>query len=122
RLMLVHETRGSDSLPRGLELAFATPRPWLEAGKSIVVRSAPTSFGPVSYSLERDVDDLRIAVTLPSSPPLASVRLRLRLAGGERIARVELDGRRVPFDTRSGALDLSGRSGALELTASIAAS
>ena len=42
RLMLVHET------PGGLELAYATPRAWLEPGKRIAVNRAPTGFGPIS--------------------------------------------------------------------------
>ena len=121
RLMLVHEARGVDTLPRGLELAFATPRSWLRRGKSIVVHNAPTSFGPVSYSIERDEDDVHVTVCLPSSPTLASVRLRLRLPAGERMARVELAGRRVGYDARTGTIDLSGRSGTLELTGTVSA-
>ncbi len=50
RLLLVHETRGPDGAPRGLELAFATPRPWLADGETITVEQAPTSFGPVSFT------------------------------------------------------------------------
>ncbi|HST17253.1 MAG TPA: hypothetical protein VLK36_06265, partial [Gaiellaceae bacterium] len=119
RLMLVHETRGTDGLPRALELAFATPRPWLRPGKSIVVRNAPTSFGAVSYSIARVGNDVRIEVSLPSSPALASTRLRLRLPSGERVARVELAGHRMPVDARTATIDLSGRSGALELTATV---
>ncbi len=43
RLMLVHETAAG-----GLELAYATPRAWLAAGKRIAVNRAPTGFGPIS--------------------------------------------------------------------------
>ena len=50
RLLLVHERRGADSAPTGLDLAFATPRDWLADGKQIVVDRAPTSFGLLSYS------------------------------------------------------------------------
>ena len=53
RLTLVHETRGPEGEARGLELAFATPRSWLADGKSIAVDGAPTSFGPLSYSVAR---------------------------------------------------------------------
>ena len=49
RLMLVHETRDKDGTPVGLDLAFATPRPWLGDGKSIAVNAAPTSFGALTY-------------------------------------------------------------------------
>jgi len=121
RLMLVHETRDRDAIPRGLELAFATPRGWLEPGKSIAVRDAPTSFGPLSYTIHRDQTTIEADVELPSSPALSTVRLRLRLPAGERITSVELDGRRLPFDPRGDTVDLSGRSGDLQLQATVAA-
>ena len=120
RLMLVHEARGPEGLPRGLELAFSSPRAWLEAGKSIVVRSAPTSFGPVSYSIERQQNAVHIDVLPPTSPAPATLRLRLRLPAGEKIATVELAGRSVPFDAKTSTIDLSGRTGELELVATLA--
>ena len=36
----------------GLELAYSTPRAWLAPGKRIAVTNAPTSFGPLSFSIE----------------------------------------------------------------------
>jgi hypothetical protein len=121
RLMLVHETRDRDGLPRGLELGFGTARGWLEPGKSIAVRDAPTSFGLLSYTIHRDTTTVEADVELPSSPALSTVRLRLRVPADERIAGVELGGRRLPFDARSDTVDLSGRSGDLQLVATIAA-
>jgi hypothetical protein len=97
RLLLVHEVRGPEGLPRGLELAFATPRGWLAAGKSIVVRGAPTSFGPISYSLTRTEGAVRVVVDPPATPQLRSLKLRVRLPGLTRT------------------LDLSGRRGRIEL-------
>ena len=117
RLMLVHESRGLEGLPLGLELAFATPRTWLLDGDRIAVKQAPTSFGPVSYSIARSGDDVSIDVSPPSSPAPSSLRLRLRLPSGERITGVELAGQAVPFDAKTGTIDLSGRRGELELTA-----
>ena len=102
RLLLVHEMRGPEGLPRGLELAFATPRGWLARGKSIVVRAAPTSFGPISYSLTRTGAAVRVVVDPPASPQLRSLKLRLRLPGLTR------------------ALDLSGRRGRIELSVPVA--
>ena len=119
RLMLVHESRGPEGLPRGLELAFATPRTWLRNGDRIAVQKAPTSFGPVSYSIVRAGDEVQVEVTPPASPAPATLRIRLRLPAGERIAQVELAGRAVPFDPRTGTIDLSGRHGLLELTVGI---
>ena len=54
RLMLVHETRDLDGTPVGLDLAFATPRPWLASGKRIAVNAAPTSFGALTYEIRRN--------------------------------------------------------------------
>jgi hypothetical protein len=107
RLTLVHET------PQGLELAFATPRAWLEPGKSILVRNAPTSFGLLNYSIAREGSTVHVEVAPPSSPTL---RLRLRLPHGERIAGIEPS---VPYDARTGTIDLSGRVGQIDLAVEI---
>ena len=122
RLMLVHEARGPQGVPRGLELAFATPRAWLRDGGSIAVHDAPTSFGPVSYSIERRQGVARIDVAAPSSPAPATLELRLRLPAGAQIARVEVAGTRAPvrFDPRTGTIELSRPRGDLELIATIA--
>jgi hypothetical protein len=122
RLMLVHETRGSDGSHRGLELAFSTPRAWLESGKSTVVRNAPTSFGPVSYSIERRQNTVHIDVTPPASPAPTTLRIRLRLPAGQRVATVDLSGHPVSFDAKTSTIDLTGRTGELELVALVAAS
>ena len=113
RALLVHETRDARGAPRGLELAFATPRPWLRPGKRIAVRRAATSFGPLSYSLERGAEAVRATVEVPARLP-ATLKLRLRLPRGTAIAGVTLGGR--PFRRYRGeTLDLSGRSGKVEL-------
>ena len=114
RLLLVHESSGPTGAPTGLELAFATPRAWLADGESIRVRRAPTSFGPVSYTLERRRLRVKAALVLPAAP---SVRLRLRLPAGTRITAVRAGGRLLPFDTVTGTIDLSGRRGPVELDA-----
>ena len=116
RLMLVHERRGPDGRPRGLELAFATPRAWLEPGKRIRVDRAPTSFGPLAYELEAGEGEVRATIAVPARPAPRTLRLRLRLPGGGSIRSVELDGR--PFDLYNrgtGTIDLSGRKGTLHL-------
>jgi hypothetical protein len=121
RLMLVHETRGPEGAPRGLELAFATARPWLRDGKVILVQDAPTSFGPVSYSIERQGRRVHVTVDPPASPP-STLRLRLRLPAGERIRSVLLAGRPVRYDRASGTIDLSRARGELALEATISRS
>jgi hypothetical protein len=121
RLMLVHEARGPEGAPRGLELAFSTPRPWLSDGKTIVVRDAPTSFGSVSYSIERRGELVRATVDVPASPAAPSLRLRLRLPDGERIATVRAAGIAIPFDPTTGTIDLSGWAGQLDLDVTLRA-
>ena len=119
RSMLVHETRGREGAPRGLELAFAAPRAWLRPGKTIAVTAAPTSFGTVSYSIARVGDVVHIDVSPPASSAPARLNLRLRLPVGERLAGVELGGRAISYDSKTGTIDLSGRRGELRLTATV---
>ena len=65
RLLLVHETRAESGTPHGLRLAHATPRSWLMPGKEIVVRSAPTSFGPVSFSIRSLARTALVSLEVP---------------------------------------------------------
>ena len=120
RLMLVHETRGRGLDPRGLEIAFATPRAWLEPGKRIVVRNAPTSFGPMSFSMRSSQDRVVVTLEVPKRSVPADVSLRLRLPGGKRIGRVTLAGQPYGrFDRRTETIELSGRTGRLVLVARV---
>jgi hypothetical protein len=116
RLVLVHEPRNREGEPRGIELAYATPRAWLMPGKRIVVRRAPTSFGPISFSIQSSDDGIHVTIDPPKRSSLATLSLRLRLPRGKRIGAVTLDGR--PYnrvDARGETIDLSGRTGRLEL-------
>jgi hypothetical protein len=114
RLTLVHETTDASGAPQGLELAYATPRAWLEPGKRIEVRRMQTSFGPLSYSLTASGDAVRVQLDVPARLN-GALRLRLRLPPGERIGEVTLDG--APFERTAGpdTLDLSGLTGHVEL-------
>jgi hypothetical protein len=120
RSMLVHETRGREGAPRGLELAFATPRAWLDDGKSIAVTDAPTSFGAVSYSIARAGSTVSVVVSPPAAPAPATLKLRLNLPRGEHVSSVDLAGREIPCDRENGTIDLSGRHGELRFTATLA--
>ncbi len=106
RLLLVQET------PAGLRLAFATPRGWLRPGRRIAVTALPTSFGPLSYSLEAARGQVTAHVVVPSRSRPRSLLLRLRLPAGEHIRSVTP---RRPFDPASGTIDLSGAKGTLDL-------
>jgi hypothetical protein len=121
RLLLVHETVDPASRPRGLELAHATPRGWLAAGKQVAVRSVPTSFGPISYAIQSTASAVRASIDVPGRDPLRSLSLRLRLPRGARLTDVRLDGRRIStFDAATGTIELPVRPGRLELVAGVA--
>jgi hypothetical protein len=120
RLMLVHETRDRSGRPRGLELAFATPRAWLRPGAQLSVARVPTSFGPVSYTLAADADAVHATVIVPDRSPLRSLRLRLRLPHGGRIVSVQFGGAPYDrFDARTGTIDLTGRRGTIDLDVAV---
>jgi hypothetical protein len=117
RLMLIHETASGEGRPQGLELAYATPRSWLAPGNSIVVHSAPTCFGPLSFSITAAKGVVRASVDVPTEQHPRFLHLRLRLPLGAQIAGVALNGR--PYsrvDRRTATLDLSGRTGTITLT------
>jgi hypothetical protein len=117
RELLVHETRDSSGLPHGLRLAFSTPRAWLAPGRRVAVENAPTSFGPVSYSIAAGTDDATISLQAPGRRP-GYLGLRLRLPHGTRLSRVEVDGSAFDrFDRATGTLDLTGRRGTIEIVA-----
>jgi hypothetical protein len=115
RQLLIHERRGPRGAPAGLDLAFATPRAWLADGQSIHVRGAPTSFGKVSYSLERTGSVLAASLVIPAP---ARARLRLRVPAGEHVTRV-VAGSTVLTVDRAGTVDLGDRHGAVELRVTI---
>jgi hypothetical protein len=77
-----------------LWLARATPRAWLEQGKSIAVRNAPTYFGPVNYGIISQVDQGKITATveIPSRRSPQTVMLRFRHPQAKPIKRVTLNG------------------------------
>jgi hypothetical protein len=116
RDLLVHERRTATGAPAGLDLAFATPRAWLRSGREIVVRAAPTSFGPVSYTLVRSGSAIDASLVVPAG---SKCRLRLRLPAGEHLSRVLAGSQRVAFD-RGGTIDLGSRHGAVEVHAVVA--
>jgi hypothetical protein len=122
RMMLVHERRDRNGDPVGLELAFATPRTWLRPGRRIVVRNAPTSFGPVAYTLEASGSSIQASVTVPERTPPRRLELRLRLPPGSRISGVTLAGQPFTRVARASAtIDLSGLRGTLDLVVGVRA-
>jgi hypothetical protein len=113
--LLIHERRGPLGAPAGLDLAFSTPRGWLADGQQIDVRDAPTSFGKVTYSLDRKGSTIDGSLVLPAG---ARCRLRLRLPAHERLLRVLVGSTPVAVD-RGGTIDFSRRRGTVTVHATV---
>jgi hypothetical protein len=96
RDMLIHE-RDDDSLL----LAGFTPRRWLDDGKQIEVRGAPTRFGPLSMKLANTTagKQLEATVEMPGRTRPQALLVRFRHAQGSRIRGVTVNGRQwTDFD------------------------
>lgn len=91
RWMLVFEEPAADVV----WLAKATPRDWLEAGKTIAVSNAPTRWGSLGFSLHSHLQagTIEARVVVPSMPPATRVNLRLRVPAGHRIRSVTANGK-----------------------------
>jgi len=112
RYLLVQDwDMDGDGRPDTLRLMFATPKRWLEDGKSIVIEGAPTAFGRVSISMESALDQGRIIaeVSMPERLPKVSL-LRCRVPEGWTITSAIFDGQEVDVDD-SGTVDISTTSG-----------
>lgn len=87
RNMLVHELRGDT-----LFLFAATPRKWLESGKTITIENAPTYYGKLSARLESHADtnriEARIQLAGSDRPKAIVVRFRHPQASPMRSVRV----------------------------------
>lgn len=76
-----------------LWLAKATPRVWLEQGKTIAVSNAPTRFGNVGYELNSDIDHGKITAVLHLPEGYrAATKLRLRVPEGKPLRAVKVNG------------------------------
>jgi hypothetical protein len=101
-----------------LWLARATPRAWLERGKKIAVRGAPTHFGMVSYHIVSSVDEGKINATveMPSRGGQTVVLLRIRHPRAVPIKRVTVNGRDwTQFDTSKEVVRLEGVTGPVDV-------
>jgi hypothetical protein len=114
RLMLVHETHNAEGTPTGIQLAFATPRSWLDPGRTVAVDNAPTADGPVSYAIHSLPGQIHVSVDAPRAQ---SLWLRLRLPAGTQLRTAKSDGRSLHFDSSTATIDLSGLHGRFTMTA-----
>jgi hypothetical protein len=116
-----------DGVPDTLRLLFATPKRWLEDGKSISVERAPTAFGPVSVRVQSHLaqGEVTAEVDLPTRNIPKQTFLRLRLPDGWRLtsgrarspsapSQGPLGERTLPVDDR-GTADLSSLKGKVAL-------
>lgn len=78
-----------------LLLAQATPRAWLEDGRKISVKNAPTKFGNVSYEVHSHVREGHIDASfqLNSRVPGTKVSFRFRHPQGKLLRSVTLNGK-----------------------------
>jgi hypothetical protein len=103
-----------------LWLAKATPRAWLEQGKKISVKNAPTHFGSVGYEIVSDADNGRISATIemPSRNAPKEVLLRFRHPKCAPIKGVTLNGKPwTEFNPDKETIILKGLTGTVAVTA-----
>lgn len=100
-----------DGKPETLRLLFATPRRWLEDGKTITVEGAPTAFGPVSVAVRSQLSrgEVLADVSLPEREVPARTLLRMRVPAGWRVQRAQIGNTTVPLDDDTA--DLTGFKG-----------
>jgi hypothetical protein len=109
-----------DGEPETLRLLFATSKRWLADGEELVVRQAPTAFGPVSVAAESRLSAGRVTMTveLPDRNPARHCYLRARVPDGWRVSGASIDGKPAATDDR-GTVDLSGQSGTVRIVFSV---
>jgi hypothetical protein len=97
-----------DGEPETLRLLFATPRRWLEDGKTITVERAPTAFGPVSIRVRSKLSQGEVVaeVDLPHRNIPEHTLLRIRVPEGWKVASAQVGAERLDLDDK-GTVDLS---------------
>jgi hypothetical protein len=103
-----------------LWLGRATPRAWLEQGKKITVKSAPTHFGTVAYQIvsSADAGKIKATVEMPSRGGQKAVLLRFRHPRAVPIKRVTVNGRAWDqFDKDKEVITLEGLTGTVTVEA-----
>ncbi len=113
RGLLVQDIDSDDDCsPDTLRLMFATPRRWLEDGKVVSVRNAPTAFGLISFRVESRLKDGRILVDLdlPKRNLSKKILFRARVPDGYKVMSGRLRDNELSADER-GTIDLSGLKG-----------
>ncbi len=96
-----------DGKPETLRLAFATPRTWLEDGKTIEVKNAPTAFGKTSFSIKSNLKngEVELNFTPPSLTPDKTL-VRIRIPDGWKVKSASAGSREFKADEK-GTVDLT---------------
>lgn len=103
RLMLVQE-RGND-----LWIAPLIPSDWLQNGKTLEVKNAPTRFGPMSFRItsRKEAREMAVDVVTPTRPKPQRLIVRLRHPERRAIQSVQVDGQtHRDFDAKQGTVFL----------------
>jgi hypothetical protein len=95
-----------------LRLLFATPKRWLEDGKTLKVERAPTAFGQVSIRVQSRLSTGEVSadVDLPARNPAKHTLLRIRVPDGWKVVSVRNGKDQLKVDDQ-GTVDLSGLKG-----------
>ncbi|MDB6023961.1 MAG: hypothetical protein JWM68_184 [Verrucomicrobiales bacterium] len=113
RDVLVQDSDANDDgKPETLRLGFATPKRWLEDGKSFKVERAPTAFGPVSFKMESHLKDREVIaeVELPKRNTPDRILLRARVPNGWRVVSAKVGDEKLSTD-ENGTVDISSFTG-----------
>ena len=117
RHMLVQDwDMDGDGTPDTLRLMFATPRRWLEDGKTIRFERAPTAFGEVSVTMTSRLKQGE--VTADVSVPMdfsKKILVRARVPEGWKVVSAKAGGKTLAVDAK-GTADLTGVSGKSRVT------
>jgi hypothetical protein len=103
-----------------LWLARATPRAWLDQGKKIAIKNAPTYFGTLAYEIVSDADHGKISATIemPARKAPKEVVLRFRHPKSAPIKSVTVNGKPwTGFNADKETITLKGLTGRAVVTA-----
>ena len=113
RSMLVQDyDLDNNGEPETLRLLFATPRRWLENGKTISVEHAPTSFGEVSIRVKSKLasGEVTARINMPEKNAAKYTLLRIRLPEGWQIKSAQVGSKSLKVDD-AGTVDVSNLKG-----------
>ena len=121
RMLLLHEERDAQGMPSGtLLITPATPRDWLQDGKTIALENAPTFFGPASFSIRSEVSrgNIQAAIETPTRNPPKKIVLRLRHPAGAKMTAVTVNGENwKDFDPEHERVSIPAKGGSVKVIA-----